>query len=218
MQNENIENQNNAGRPGQVKPNPSRNNKTIKQGSNNDAEKRFSSENDSNRDVEIDTGSQTDGAEIDLDRSGISTSKDSGTRSFGSGESQADGVSDIKQAGSQGLQNAKGASGSKSGQQTGQQEQQQAQPQQSGEPTSGVKKDDEAMKAGAGVSYDSNAKFDEDEDYGSNVGEEEEIKKAGENRQSGTAPGSKLGKNQNANRGAQQGGQFKQNQDDSRLQ
>jgi hypothetical protein len=79
--NENVENQNDPkrtqlpqserNRASQVKPNPSRDNKNTKGQSN---EKSFDANSNSERDVEIDTAG-LDRDEVNLDRSGVSSSK-----------------------------------------------------------------------------------------------------------------------------------------------
>jgi hypothetical protein len=99
MQNENQENLNQSGN---IKKNPSRDNRNINQGQND--EKKFDAENESNRDVEINHSEQLDRKEIDLDRSGISTSQDRQTREFGGGKESGQGQENIQQAGKQNVQ------------------------------------------------------------------------------------------------------------------
>lgn len=158
MQNENLEN-----KAGQVRRNPSRDNKNITQGQN--YEKRVDSETDSNRNAEADK-KKFAGNENSVDGSRVSDSTGNNADYGRAGKTQQSAAgedeSGIEPTGSQGLQNSRGAQGSNS---QGQSEQQQAQ-KQSGESSGGVKKDD-AQKAGAGASYDANEQFDDDEDYGS---------------------------------------------------
>ena len=99
MQNENQENLNQTN---DIKKNPSRDNRNINQGQND--EKKFDAENEQNRDVEINPSEQVDRKEIDLDRSGISTSKNEQTREFGGGRQSDEGRGNSQQAGSQNLQ------------------------------------------------------------------------------------------------------------------
>lgn len=160
MQNENLEN-----KAGQVRRNPSRDNKNINQGQN--YEKRVDSETDSNRNAETDK-KKFSGNENSVDGGRVSDSTGNNSDYGRAGKTQQSAAgedeSGIEPTGSQGLQNSRGAQGSNS---QGQSEQQQAQ-KQSGE-SSGRVKNDDAQKAGAGASYDANEQFDDDEDYGSNV-------------------------------------------------
>ena len=103
MQNENLENQN-QNQTNDIKKNPSRDNRNINQGQND--EKKFDAENEQNRDVEIDPSEQLDRKEIDLDRSGVSTSKNEQTREFGGGRQSDEGRDSTQQAGSQNLQDS----------------------------------------------------------------------------------------------------------------
>lgn len=161
MQNENLENN----KAGQVRRNPSRDNKNINQGQN--YEKRVDSETGSNGNAKTDKKEFT-GNENSVDGGRVSDTSGNNTDYGRSGKTQQNAAgeneSGFEQTGSQGLQNSRGAQGSNS---QGQSEQQQSK-KQSGESSGGVK-NDEAQKAGSGASYDANEQFDDDEDYGSNV-------------------------------------------------
>lgn len=87
MENENRENQS-----GQVRKNPTRDNKNIKQGQTN--ENSFSSQDASDKKVDRD--------EIDLDRSGVSGPQSNESRDFQSGSRN-------QQAESQDLQSSRGS-------------------------------------------------------------------------------------------------------------
>lgn len=146
MQNENLEN-----KAGQVRRNPSRDNKNINQGKKNENE-RVDIKTNSNRDAETDK-TEFSGNENDMDSSRVSDTSGSHDdyRSAGKTQQNATGKdAGDKQTGSQGLQNSRGAQGSNS---QGQSEQQLSK-KESGEST-------------GGVNYDANEQFDDDEDFGS---------------------------------------------------
>ncbi len=146
MQNENLEN-----KAGQVKRNPSRDNKNINQGSNNEKQ-RVDIQTNSNRDAETDK-SEFAGDENAMDSGRVSDTSGGNDANRHSGKTQQNAAgkdSGDKQTGSQGLQRSSGAQDANS---QGQSEQQLSK-KESGESSGSVK-------------YDANEQFDDDEDYGS---------------------------------------------------
>lgn len=159
MQNENLEK-----RSGQIRRNPSRDNKNINQGQNYEKE-RVDNKTNSNGDAQINQA-QFSGNENSMDGSGVSDTAGSDNANQRSGKTQQSAAGEDagnEQAGSQGLQNSRGAQGSNS-QDQGQQQQYEAK---SGESSVGV--ENNAEEAGGGASYDANEQFDNDEDFGNST-------------------------------------------------
>lgn len=143
-----MQNEKSVNRSGQVRRNPSRDNKNINQGQNYEKE-RVDNKSIKNGDAETNQ-TQFSGNESPLDGSGVSNSTGNNNSDKRSGKTQQNAAG--KDAGNQQIGSAQSSRAQDSNSQ-GESEQQQSK-NKSGEPSVGLK-------------YDANEQFDYDEDFGS---------------------------------------------------